>query len=147
MTNNSIRQGTWLQHHWKWFVPTITVIVFLILFFSSGMNKVASDLSNAYSDTVLYNDALEKVKANNAAIAVLGEIKPIDKLAILEGQVSYSENNTSVKSSIRIIGSKGKARLDIIANKVNAEWVYKTITVRIKQPKDKKQTIAIVSEN
>ncbi|WP_033961900.1 cytochrome c oxidase assembly factor Coa1 family protein [Psychroserpens jangbogonensis] len=147
MTNNSIRQGTWLQHHWKWFVPTITVIVFLILFFSSGMNKVASDLSNAYSDTELYNDALEKVKANNAAIAVLGEIKPIDKLAILEGQVSYSENNTSVKSSIRIIGSKGKARLDIIANKVNAEWVYKTITVRVKQPKDKKQTIAIVSEN
>ena len=111
------------------------------------MNKVASDLSNAYSDTELYNDALEKVKANNAAIAVLGEIKPIDKLAILEGQVSYSENNTSVKSSIRIIGSKGKARLDIIANKVNAEWVYKTITVRVKQPKDKKQTIAIVSEN
>ncbi len=136
-----------MQHHWKWFVPTITVIVFLILFFSSGMNKVASDLSNAYSDTELYNDALEKVKANNAAIAVLGEIKPIDKLAILEGQVSYSENNTSVKSSIRIIGSKGKARLDIIANKVNAEWVYKTITVRVKQPKDKKQTIAIVSEN
>ena len=111
------------------------------------MNKVASDLTNAYSDTELYNDALEKAKTNKAVIAILGEIEPIDKLAILEGQVSYSEDNTSVKSSIRIIGSKGKAKLDILANKVNTEWVYQTITIRIKQPKDQKQTIAIVLEN
>jgi len=147
LTNNSTRQGNWLQHHWKWFIPTVTAIVCLIIFFSSGMNKVASDLTNAYSDTELYNDALEKAKTNKAVIAILGEIEPIDKLAILEGQVSYSEDNTSVKSSIRIIGSKGKAKLDILANKVNTEWVYQTITIRIKQPKDQKQTIAIVLEN
>lgn len=128
-------------------MPTIIVTLFLLLFFSSGMNKVASDLTYAYSDTELYNDALEKAKANKEVIAILGEIEPIDKLAILEGQVNYSEDNRSVKSSIRIIGSKGKAKLDISATKVNSIWTYQTLKVRIKQPKDQKQTIVIVSGN
>ncbi|WCO00494.1 cytochrome c oxidase assembly factor Coa1 family protein [Psychroserpens ponticola] len=123
------------------------MILLLVIFFSSGMNKVASDLTIAYSDTELYNNALEKVKANESALNILGEIQPIDKLAILEGQANYSEDNSSVKTSIRIVGTKGNAKLDIIANKVKNDWVYKTINIRIKKPKDKKQTIVIVSEN
>lgn len=110
------------------------------------MNKVTSDLTLAYSDTELYNKALEKVKVNEEAISILGELEPIDKLAIIEGQVNYSENNKVVKSSIRIMGSKGKAKLDLLANKVNSEWVFETITIRIKQPKDQQQTITILSE-
>ena len=144
MTNNSIRQKRGLQGHWKWLIPTSVVSIVLVIFFSSGMNKVASDLTYAYSDTELYNNALEKVKANKAAIAILGELQPIDKFAILEGQVNFSEDNTSVKSSIRIVGTKGKGVMDIVANKVDNKWNYKTIDVRIKKPKKLKQTIPIL---
>ena len=111
------------------------------------MNKVASDLTIAYSDTELYNNALEKAKANETVVAILGDIQPIDKLAILEGQVNFSDDNKAVKSSVRIIGTKGKARLDIVANKVDNNWSYKSINVRIKQPQDQKQTIAIVTKD
>ncbi len=144
MTNNTIKQKSWLQSHWKWLVPTSVVTIVLVLFFSSGMNKVASDLTYAYSDTELYNNALEKVKANKTVISILGELQPIDKLAILEGQVNFSEDNTSVKSSIRIIGKKGKGVMDIVAHKVDREWNYKAIDVRIKKPKELKQTIPIL---
>lgn len=140
------KQGQWFQLHWKWLVPMVFFILMLFVFFSSGMNKVTSDLTLAYSDTELYNKALEKVKVNEEAISILGELEPIDKLAIIEGQVNYSENNKVVKSSIRIMGSKGKAKLDLLANKVNSEWVFETITIRIKQPKDQQQTITILSE-
>lgn len=128
-------------------MPSIVVIIFLVVFFSSGMNKVASNLVHAYSDTELYHNALEKVKADKTVITILGEIQPIDQLAILEGQVNYSEDHTSVKSSIRITGTKGKARLDIMAHKVENEWDYKTINVRIKTPKDQQQTIDIILSN
>ncbi|WP_456440249.1 cytochrome c oxidase assembly factor Coa1 family protein [Psychroserpens sp.] len=147
MTTDSKRQKNWFQRHWKWFVPTSIVSIVLVLFFSSGMNKVASDLTIAYSDTELYNNALNKAKVNETIVAILGDIQPIDKHAILEGQVNFSEDNNSVKSSIRIIGTKGKARLDIVANKVGNNWSYKTIIVRIKQPKDQKQTILIVTND
>jgi len=140
----SLRQKSWLQSHWKWLVPTLLVFFLLAVFFSSGMNKVASDLTNAYTDTELFNNALEKVKANETVVSILGDIQPIDQLAILEGQVNYSKNNTAVKSSIRISGTKRNARLDIIANKVNNEWIYKTLNVRIKKPKDQQQTITIL---
>lgn len=139
-----IQQRNWFQQHWKWLVPTVFAVLMLFVFFSSGMNKVTSDLTLAYSDTELFNNALEKVKTNEAAVSIIGELEPIDKLAVLEGQVNYSENNTVVKSSIRIAGSKGKARLDILANKVNMEWVYKSIVVRIKQSKQLQQTIVIL---
>lgn len=133
-----------MQRHWKWFAPTILVSLLLVVFFSSGLNKMTSDLTLAYSDTELYSKALEKIKTNETVKTILGDIEPIDQLAILEGQVNYSEDNTKVKSSIRIIGTKGKAKLDIIANKVETEWIYKTIVVRIKQPKDQQQTITIL---
>lgn len=128
-------------------MPIISLPLLLIVFFSSGMNKIASDVTKAYSDTELFDNALEKAKANQTVISILGEIQPIDQLAILEGQVNYSENNTAVKSSIRISGTKGNARLEIIANKVGTNWVYITINVRIKKPKDLQQTITIVSED
>lgn len=74
---------------------------------------------------------------------MLGEIEPIDKMAIVEGQVQYSNNNTTVNSTIRINGSKGKARMDISANKVKNKWSYSKIHIRIKNPLEKRQTIKI----
>jgi len=144
MTQNTIKHESWLKRYWKWFVPSIVVIGLVIIFFSSGINKVTSDLTKAYTDTELFNNALKKVKTNETVISILGSVHPIDQLAILEGQVNYSKANTSVKSSIRISGTKGNARLDIIANKVNNEWHYKTINVRIKNPKDQQQTITVL---
>ena len=144
MTNNTIRQKSWLQSNWKWLLPIILIPMVLILFFSSGMNKVASDLTNAYSDTELFNNALEKAKVNETVVSILGDVQSIDQLAILEGQVNYSEDNTAVKSSIRISGTKGKARLDIMAHKVENHWIYSTINVRIKKPKNQQQTITVL---
>ncbi|MEH6536240.1 MAG: hypothetical protein V7719_07605 [Psychroserpens sp.] len=43
--------------------------------------------------------------------------------------------NRSYKSVVRIIGTKGKAVMDIVANRIDNEWNYKTINVRIKKPK------------
>ncbi|WP_282074110.1 cytochrome c oxidase assembly factor Coa1 family protein [Polaribacter atrinae] len=146
MNNELIEQKSWWKQNWKWLVPVSGIIMFsLVVFFTSGMNGIATNLAQAYTDTELYQNALEKAQSDEKVTELLGEIEPIDNLAILEGQVQYSNNNKTVNSSIRIIGAKGKARIDITADRINNEWNYKKINVRIKNPPELKQTIEIVT--
>jgi len=109
------------------------------------MNGIASDFTRAYADSELYKNAIENVNTNHTAVAILGDIQPIDKLAILGGSVNYSNDNKTVSTSIIIIGTKGKGKLDISADKEDGTWNYKTITIRIKHPKEKQQTLAILT--
>jgi ABC-type branched-subunit amino acid transport system substrate-binding protein len=108
------------------------------------MGGIGADLAKAYADTELYDNALEKVKSDKRITELLGEIEPIDKMAILEGQVKYSNENKTVNSTIRILGDKGKARMDISADRIKNEWNYTKINVRIKNPPELKQTIEIL---
>ena len=120
------------------------IIDYSTVFITSGMGGIGADLAQAYSDTELYENALEKVKTDQKVAELLGEIEPIDKLAILEGEIHYTNKNQTVNSSIRLKGTKGKARMDITADKINNEWEYKIINVRIKNPPEKKQIIEII---
>lgn len=145
MNNELLEQKTWWKRNWKWFVPVFGLILISIaIFFSSGMDGVATDLAQAYADTELYEKALEKVKSNEKVTGLLGEIKPIDKMAIFEGQVEYTNNNNTVTSTVRIVGTKGNANMDISANRLNNTWSYNKIHIRIKKPIENKQTIKVV---
>ncbi|MCX2680268.1 cytochrome c oxidase assembly factor Coa1 family protein [Galbibacter sp. EGI 63066] len=146
MNNELIEQKSWWKRNWKWFTPVCAIILItVIIFFSSGMGGITTDLAQAYADTELYENALEKVRSDQKATELLGEIAPVDKLTILEGEVNYSNNNQTVNSTIRIKGTKGKARMDISADWENNKWNYKKINIRIKNPPEKKQTIEIIT--
>ncbi|QLE02377.1 hypothetical protein HX109_12725 [Galbibacter sp. BG1] len=144
MNNELIEHKSWWKRNWKWFVPVCGIFVIAItVFFSSGMSGMATDFAQAYADTELYTNAIEKVNSDQKVTELLGEIEPIDKMAILEGQTDYSNDYRTVNSTVRIIGTKGKARMDITADRINNEWNYSKINVRIKNPSEKKQTIEI----
>ena len=107
MNNELIKQQSWWKRNWKWFIPAIAVLTFSILIFlSSGLDAITANLTKAYADTALYENALQKVKAEERVIEIIGEIQTIDKFAILEGSVKYSEDNKTVTSSIRVKGTK-----------------------------------------
>lgn len=144
LNNEPINQKTWWQRNWKWVVPVCgMLLISIIVFFTSGMGGIATDFAQAYSDTELYEKAINKAEADPRVQELLGKIQPIDKTAILEGEADYSNNDQTVNSTIRIIGAKGKARMDITAFRKNNEWVYSKINIRIKTPPEKKQTIEI----
>lgn len=146
MSNELIKPKNWWSRNWKWLVPICGLIfISILLFFTTGMNGIATDFAQAYSETELYENAIEKVNSEPKINELLGEIEPIDKLAILEGEVRYSNSNNTVDSTIKINGSKGKANIDISADKISGKWSYTKINVRIKKPVDKKQTIEIYS--
>lgn len=148
MNNEIIEEKKWLKRNWKWFLPLTGIfLVFITLLFSSGMGGHMAGFAKAYADTELYQNAIEKANLNKKVTNLLGEIQPIDNLAILEGEVRYSENNTSVDLSIRVKGNKRKASMDISADRIEGEWNYKKINIRIKKPIKEKQTIEIIKQS
>lgn len=143
MDNELITTTTWWKVNWKWLVPTC-VFLFTIataLLVTRTIDGTVTDFAQAYYDNSLYTKAIQKVNANQRAKEVLGEIGPIGKLAILEGDAKYSNDNTSVEITVRIEGNKANGKMDISAYKKGTEWQYKKITIRIKQPKEE---IAII---
>lgn len=53
----------------KWLIPVMVVLAIIIyLFSSSGMGKVATDLTQAYADQNLYKYAIEKANSDQKAI-------------------------------------------------------------------------------
>ena len=143
MDNELIVEKSWWGKNWKWFLPTLTLIFSLLfwLILSLSVDGNVTDIAHAYSDNSLYEKAIEKAKTNQRVLEVMGEIEPIDKLAILEGNAIYSNNNNSVELSVRVKGSKGKGKMDISADKNGAKWKYKKITIRIKEPKEEIQIL------
>ena len=144
MNNELIEYQSWWKRNWKWFVPLFGIIMICILgFFTSRNGRITTDFAKAYADTKLYENALKKVNANQKVNQILGEIKPLGKMAILEGQTEYSDDNKIVNTTVPIDGTKGKARMDITAERINGGWNYSKINVRIKNPPEHKQTIEI----
>ena len=88
MNNELIEQKSWWNQNWKWLIPVSGIILIsFTIFFSSGMDRISTELVLAYTDNELYENALEKIKADKRVVELLGEIEPIDNLAILEGSV------------------------------------------------------------
>ena len=138
MDNELLESKSWWKRNWKWFLPTSSIL-FIALFGSqltASIDGNLADFALAYSDKTLYEKALDKVKLDPKAIQIFGKIEPIDKLAIVEGTIKYSNNNNSVETTIRIKGTKAKGKMDIMADKNGSEWEYKKITIRIKEPKE-----------
>lgn len=140
--NELIRKKNWGRRNWKWLVPitAFLIVIIALLSLTSGLTGFAQ----AYAEPSLYEDALEKARENERVNEVLGNLQPIDKLTLLEGNVVYSEDNSSVTLTFRITGSKGKGKMDISALRNNGVWEYELIKVRIKDPK---QEIIVVDKN
>jgi len=136
MDNDLVRKENWLRKNRKWFLPIggfFTVLFIVLLSLTS--EKSISDIAKAYTDNSLYEKAIDLANLNPEILEVFGTIKPIDKLAILEGDAEYSNNNNSVNLSIRISGVKTNGKLDISASKKGNKWQYQKITLRAKNPK------------
>ena len=147
MSNELILEKSWFKRNWKWVVPVfafLLAVIFLIA--SSGLGGQFGDYGKAYADSSLYKVPMEKVQSNTRVGEVLGKIEQMGRMAILNGTVHYSDDNKMVDSTIKIFGEKGKAMLDISAERRNGAWVYNKINVRIKNPPEKKELIPIIKE-
>lgn len=132
--NEIIEKQNWWQRNWKWFIPIIGFFIFIIgIISTTDIDKNISDIAKVYVDPTLCENAIIQAQGNEEVQNLLGTLDPIDKMAILEGRVAYSNNNTSVDMSVRVKGEKGKGRIRIIAERKNNEWIYNKIQIGIKK--------------
>ena len=144
MSNELIPEKSWWKSNWNWVVGCLVLLVVAsTILFNTKIIGVGADITKAYLETSLYTDALQKAQADNRVTEILGTLQPIDKLAILEGAVTYTDSNQRVSSTIRVKGTKGKAKMDIKAQRVQNIWKYNQINIRIKNPSQQIQTIEI----
>ena len=119
MDNKLTVKRSWWNRNWKWLLPTL-LLLFVLLFgfiLSLSIDGNITDIAQAYSDNSLYEKAIEKAKINQRVFEVIGEIEPIDRLAIFEGNAIYSNNNNTVELFVRVKGNKGKGKMDILPEK------------------------------
>jgi hypothetical protein len=144
MSNELISEKSWWKRNWNWVVGCLVLlIVASTILFNTKIIGVGADITKAYLETSLYTDALQKAQADKRVSEILGTLQPIDKLSILEGAVTYTDSNQRVSSTIRVEGTKGKAKMDIKAQRVQNIWKYNQINIRIKNPSQQIQTIEI----
>lgn len=134
--NEIMENQNWWQRNWKWVIPTLGFFLILMgLLFTTDIDENVSDIAKAYADPQLVENALIKAQTNKEVQQLLGTLYSIDKMAIFEGNVKYSNNNTSVDISVRVKGDKGKGRIRIIAERIGEVWEYKKISIGIKKIK------------
>lgn len=142
MDNELIVQGSWWKRNRKWFIPLALFIVIAAVATLAVLESI-TDFSKVYTDAPLYEKALEQAGKNERVHELLGDLYTANAMDILEGNTLYSDSNNEVAVTLRIRGKKGKGRMDITAVRDGIEWDYKTITVRIKEPKEE---IKVVEE-
>ena len=140
--NKLIEHKSWWKKNWKWFTPIIGLCLITAgLISTSEIGGTISNTFKAYADPALIENALILAQENVEVKELLVTLKPIDKLAIMEGRVIYSDNNKSIDISFRVKGSIEKGRMRIFADRNGDSWEYKEIVIGIKKLK---KTITIV---
>ncbi|WP_062056235.1 cytochrome c oxidase assembly factor Coa1 family protein [Aquimarina longa] len=131
----------WWNQNWKWVLPTTGILFCIIIFFMITGNATAR-YGSILAQPDLTQNAVIIAQKNDQVTEKLGKLSSINFLNLIEGEVQYSNNNSSVAVSVKVAGTKGKASMDIIANKKGEVWEYKKITIRIKKPQ--KETIKVL---
>jgi len=96
--------------------------------------KTMMDYSKVLSDPILYKNAFHIVNEDQRVISLFGDLKPINPLRILEGDIQYQNNHTLVNITVTLKGSKQKGKLDFTAERIDDQWEYNYIRVRTKKP-------------
>ncbi|PKB15560.1 cytochrome c oxidase assembly factor Coa1 family protein [Flavobacterium sp. 5] len=113
----------------RWFWSTVIIAIGFILIITSNFDDVVN-LGQAYADPLLCQNAIDKANKNEEVIQNFGKLESIDKLAILEGNTIYSNDNKRISITIRVSGEKEKGKMDILADRIGKIWKYKSIKIR-----------------
>jgi predicted negative regulator of RcsB-dependent stress response len=132
VNNELSTEKSWWKRNWKWLLPLFAIILFFILIINSNLNSLG-DLAQSYSDPSLYQNAINQANKNDEVTARFGKIDPVDKVAVLEGSSTYSNNNSTVNITFRVSGKTQNGKMDLTAVKNGKNWEYKKIIIRLKK--------------
>ena len=132
--NEQVQQKSWFRRNWMWLVPVGGCLT-IILLFVFGIGALIFGAFGMLTNSTPYEYALDQAKNNSQVIELLGT--PIDTDGIMQGNISFENNEGSADFQIPIEGPNGKGRIIVIAQKDYGEWNYEELYVEIKETKEK----------
>lgn len=134
MMNEQVPQKSWFHRNWMWLVPVGGCLT-IILLFVFGIGALIFGAFGMLTNSTPYEYALDQAKNNVQVIELLGT--PIDTDGIMQGNISFKNDEGSADLQIPIEGPNGKARIIVIAQKNYGEWIYEDLYVEIKETNEK----------
>lgn len=123
----NVKQKSWFSRNWGWLLGggCLSLIVIVILVGVGLFYKVSDSISG--SEPYIY--ALSKASENEKVIDFLGE--PITSNGF--GNTSYKSKNGSSTATLNIPikGPKDEAIIFVSAEKINDEWTYNSLYVKV----------------
>ena len=120
-------QKNWFARNWGWVLGggCLSLIIIVALIIGGIVYKV----SDVVKDSEAYDYAYTTTLKNESVIEFLGE--PIETDGIGNTSYNYVNGSTSVDLSIPIKGPKGEGDIFVSAEKMDGEWFYKSLYVKI----------------
>jgi len=129
-----VQQKSWFSRNWMWLVPVGGCLT-IILLFVFGIGALIFGAFSMITNSTPYEYALEQAKNNPQVIELLGT--PIDTDGIMQGNISFENDEGNADFQIPIEGPNEKAKIIVIAQKDYGEWIYEELYVEIKESKEK----------
>ena len=117
----------WFQRNWKWLIPVGCLGLLLVPV--GCVVGIAAITFGALKSSDVYQQSLERAKANPQVIEALGE--PIDAGLLMSGSINVSGPSGEADVAIPIHGPNGKGTIYAVATKSAGTWTYSRLEVEI----------------
>lgn len=121
------RQKSWFGRNWGWVLGggCLSIIVVVVLAIGGIIYKV----SDAVKGSEPYTHAYAKTIENEKVIEFLGV--PIETNGMGSTSYKYGNGSTTAELTIPIKGPKDEGNIIVSAEKINDEWTYNSLYVKI----------------
>ncbi|MFP4844760.1 cytochrome c oxidase assembly factor Coa1 family protein [Winogradskyella sp. PE311] len=121
------KEKSWFARNWGWVLGggCLSIILIVVLAVGGIIYKVA----DAVAESEPYTYALAKTMENEKVIDFLGE--PIETNGIGNTSFNYKNGTSTAELTIPIKGPKDEGSIIVNAEKINDEWAYNLLYVKI----------------
>ncbi|WP_207759674.1 cytochrome c oxidase assembly factor Coa1 family protein [Xanthomonas prunicola] len=112
------------SRHWRWVVPGIGVVLFVLLALVIG--ALICVISAAVKSSDVYRDALQIARTDARVVRLLGT--PITEAFLPNGSVRYSGPTGEAHFSVGLQGPRGEGSVQVDATRRHGRWTYQTLT-------------------
>lgn len=127
------RNRSWLERHWKWFLPVgIVAVAFLLAVF---VGLIVFGVMGGMKSSDAYKIPVAVASADDRVQAALGT--PVKPGWFFTGNMSSSGTRGHADLSIPISGPQGSGTLYVVADKSAGQWKFSTLVAEIASTRER----------
>ena len=125
LVSSSPPQRGWWSRNWKWLVPTLVLLFFLVI--AAGVFGLVALVFGSMKASDPYKYAFDQAQHSPAVIQRLGQ--PIEGGMFVSGSIDVNPAGGHADLAIPISGPKGKATVYVTGEKHAGRWGYRILQV------------------